>query len=65
MKEQLQAIVTVLLLVNPVIYGAMFARIESGRFAAELRSDAMKVALTVLDTNRAAQWDGPNRWDAS
>jgi len=48
MKEQLQAIVTVLSLVNPVICGAMFARIEGGRCAAEQRSDAMKVALTVL-----------------
>jgi len=48
MKEQLQAIVTVLSLVNPVICGAMFARIEAGRSAAEQRSDAMKVAVTVL-----------------
>jgi multiple antibiotic resistance protein len=48
MKEQLQVIVTVLSLVNPVICGAMFARIEVGRSAAEQRSDAMKVALTVL-----------------
>src|SRR5215475_5102749 len=48
MKEQLQAIVTVLSLVNPVICGAMFARIEAGRSATERRSDAMKVAATVL-----------------
>jgi len=48
MKEQLQAIVTVLSLVNPVICGAMFARIEAGRSATERRSDAMKVAVTVL-----------------
>jgi multiple antibiotic resistance protein len=48
MKEQLQAIVTVLSLVNPVICGTMFARIEAGRSAAEQRADAMKVALTVL-----------------
>ena len=31
MKEQLQAIVTVLSLVNPAISGAMFAQIEENR----------------------------------
>ncbi len=31
MKEQLQAIVTVLSLVNPAVCGAMFARIEANR----------------------------------
>jgi multiple antibiotic resistance protein len=48
MKEQLQAIVTVLSLVNPVLCGAMFARIEAQRSAAERRSDAMKVALVIV-----------------
>jgi multiple antibiotic resistance protein len=48
MKEQLQAIVTVLSLVNPVICGAMFARIEAQRSAAERRADAMKVALAIV-----------------
>src|SRR5262245_12448025 len=48
MKEQLQAIVTVLSLVNPVVCGAMFGRIEAGRSATEQRADAMKVALTML-----------------
>jgi multiple antibiotic resistance protein len=47
MKEQLQAIVTVLSLVNPVICGAMFARIEAHRAAAERQADAMKVTLAV------------------
>jgi hypothetical protein len=44
-KEQLQAIVTVLSLVNPVVCGAMFVRIEGQRSAAERRADAMKVAM--------------------
>jgi multiple antibiotic resistance protein len=48
MKEQLQAIVTVLSLVNPVVCGAMFARIEAQRSAAERRADAMKVALAIV-----------------
>ena len=37
MKEHLQAIVTVLSLVNPLVCGAMFARIESDRSHAEIR----------------------------
>jgi multiple antibiotic resistance protein len=48
MNAQLQAIVTVLSLVNPVVCGAMFARIEAGRSATEQRADAMKVALTIM-----------------
>jgi multiple antibiotic resistance protein len=48
MKEQLQAIVTVLSLVNPVVCGAMFARIEAQRSAAERRADAMRVALAIV-----------------
>src|SRR4029078_2432141 len=48
MKEQLQAIVTVLSLVNPVVCGAMFARIEAQRSAAERRADGMKVALAIV-----------------
>ena len=48
MKEHLQAIVTVLSLVNPVVCGAMFARIEGNRSPVERRADAMKVALTIV-----------------
>jgi multiple antibiotic resistance protein len=48
MKEQLQAIVTVLSLVNPVVCGAMFARIEANRSTVERRADAMKVALAIV-----------------
>ena len=48
MKEQLQAIVTVLSLVNPVVCGAMFARIEANRPPVERRADAMKVALAIV-----------------
>jgi multiple antibiotic resistance protein len=48
MQEQLQAIVTVLSLVNPVVCGAMFARIEGERTVVERRADATKVALAVL-----------------
>jgi multiple antibiotic resistance protein len=48
MKEQLQAIVTVLSLVNPVVCGAMFARIEAQRSTAERRADAVTVALAIV-----------------
>ena len=47
MKEHLQAIVTVLSLVNPLVCGAMFARIEGSRSRAELLADATKAALSV------------------
>jgi len=48
MQQQLQAIVTVLSLVNPLVCGAMFARIEAERSTHERRTDAMKVALAVV-----------------
>ena len=47
MKEQLQAIVTVLSLVNPAICGAMFARIEANRSRREQLADATKAALAT------------------
>lgn len=47
MKEQLQAIVTVLSLVNPAICGAMFARIEANRSRGEKFVDATKAALAT------------------
>jgi multiple antibiotic resistance protein len=48
MEQQLQAIATVLSLVNPMICGAMFARIESGRDRAARLADATKAALAVM-----------------
>ena len=47
MKEQLQAIVTVLSLVNPAICGAMFAQIEKDRSRGEQLADATKAALAT------------------
>ena len=47
MKEQLQAIVTVLSLVNPAICGAMFAQIEKNRPRGEQLADATKAALAT------------------
>jgi multiple antibiotic resistance protein len=47
MKEQVQAIVTVLSLVNPVVCGAMFARIETSRPRNEQLADATSVALAT------------------
>ena len=47
MKEQLQAIVTVLSLVNPAVCGAMFARIEANRSPEERLADAAKAALAM------------------
>ena len=48
MEQQLQAIATVLSLVNPVICGAMFARIEVGQARAVRLADATRAALAVL-----------------
>ncbi len=47
MKEHLQAIVTVLSLVNPLVCGAMFARIEAHRPRDAQVGDASKAALAV------------------
>ena len=48
MQEQVQAIVTVLSLVNPLVCGAMFARVEAERSAVEQRADATKAALAIV-----------------
>jgi multiple antibiotic resistance protein len=48
MEQQLQAIATVLSLVNPVICGAMFAQIEAGQARAARLADATRAALAVL-----------------
>jgi multiple antibiotic resistance protein len=48
MREHLQAIVTVLSLVNPVVCGAMFARIDAGRSRGKQMTDATNVSLAVL-----------------
>jgi multiple antibiotic resistance protein len=48
MEQQLQAIVTVLSLVNPMICAAMFARIEAGQARAARLADASRAALAVL-----------------
>ena len=47
MKEQLQAIVTVLSLVNPAICGAMFAQIEQNRSRSQQVADATKAVLAT------------------
>ncbi len=48
MKEHLQAIITVLSLVNPAVCGAMFARIEAGRSRTEQLADATKAAVAMV-----------------
>ena len=48
LEQHLQAIVTVLSLVNPLICGAMFAQIEAGQTRATRLGDATKAALAVL-----------------
>ena len=48
LEQYLQAIVTVLSLVNPFICGAMFAQIEAGQTRATRLGDATKAALAVL-----------------
>ena len=47
MKEQLQAIVTVLSQVNPAICGAMFAQIEENRSRGQQVADATKAVLAT------------------
>ena len=47
MEQYLQAIVTVLSLVNPLICGAMFAQMEAGQSQTARLADATKVALAV------------------
>ena len=48
MKEQIQAIVTVLSLVNPAICGAMFAQIEENRSRGQQVADATKAVLATM-----------------
>jgi multiple antibiotic resistance protein len=48
MEQHLQAIATVLSLVNPLICGAMFARIEAGRDRSDRLADATTTGLAVL-----------------
>jgi multiple antibiotic resistance protein len=48
MDQHLQAIVTVLSLVNPLICGAMFAQIEGGQSRATRLAEATRAALAVL-----------------
>ena len=54
MQDHLQAIVTVLSLVNPLVCGAMFARVETDRSPLERRVDATKVALAIVAILTAA-----------
>ena len=48
MKEQLQAIVTVLSLVNPVICAMMFTQAEVGRSSGEKLKDSTRAGLAIL-----------------
>jgi len=48
LKEQLQAIVTVLSLVNPAICGMIFVQAEAGRSSGEQLIDATKATLAVM-----------------
>jgi multiple antibiotic resistance protein len=48
LKEQLQAIVTVLSLVNPAICGMLFARADAGRSRSSQLVDATKAALAIV-----------------
>jgi multiple antibiotic resistance protein len=48
LKQQVQAIVTVLSLVNPAICGMLFAQAEVGRSRTSRLADATKAALAIL-----------------
>ena len=48
MHDQLQAIITVLSLINPAICAAMFARAVAGQSLREKITDSAKAAFAVL-----------------
>ena len=48
MHEQLQAIITVLSLINPAICGAMFARAVAGQSLGETMADSARAGVAVL-----------------
>ena len=48
MEQQLQAIATVLSLVNPVVCGTMFQRIEAGRASKKRVGDATKAGIAIF-----------------
>ena len=58
MQQQLQAIVTILSLVNPLICAAMFAQIEAGQPRAARMADATKAAIAVFIILAAAALAG-------
>ncbi len=58
MKEHIQAIVTVLSLVNPAICGMLFAHAETGRSLSSQLLDATKAALAILAILMAAALAG-------
>jgi multiple antibiotic resistance protein len=58
MEQQLQAIVTILSLVNPLICAAMFTEIEAGQPRATRMVDATKAAVAVLIILAAAALAG-------
>jgi multiple antibiotic resistance protein len=60
LKEQLQAIVTVLSLVNPAICGMLFTESEAGRSSSSRFVDATKAALAILAILVAAALAGTN-----
>jgi multiple antibiotic resistance protein len=58
MEQQLQAIVTILSLVNPLICAAMFTEIEAGQPRSIRMADATKAAVAVLIILAAAALAG-------
>lgn len=48
MDQHIQAIVTILSLINPAVCAGIFAQIAAGRTRSESRADAAKVALAVF-----------------
>ena len=61
MHEQLQAIITVLSLINPAICAAMFARAVAGQSLREKITDSARAAFAVLTTSRSLPSSGSNR----
>ena len=65
MHEQLQAIITVLSLINPAICAAMFARAVAGQSLGEKITDSARAAFAVLIILTVAALLGSNCWTYS
>ena len=55
LHQVLQAIVTVLAVINPVVCGSLFLTLTSNLTAPERRREAAKVALNIADRTQGSE----------